>query len=79
MIDTNGNQVKLSEGKKEEIMKKIVTDTFAKKAFRTLLVAYREYSIDEYKHLEAANNQFSSESDREALEQDLIMIGIFAL
>jgi magnesium-transporting ATPase (P-type) len=56
-----------------------VTDTFAKKAYRTLLVAYREYSIDEYKILEAANNKFSSESDREVLEKDLTMIGIFAL
>ena len=68
IIDTNGNRIKLTEGKKEEIMKKIVIDTFAKKAFRTLLVAYSEFSIDEYKRLEAANNQFASESDREVLE-----------
>lgn len=79
MFDTNGGLIKLTEGKKEEIMKKIVTETFAKKAYRTLLIAYREYTMEEYKRLEAANNQFALESDREVLEKDLTMIGIFAL
>lgn len=32
-------------------MKEVVTDTFAKKAYRTLLVAYREYTMDEYERV----------------------------
>lgn len=45
MFDSNGQVVALTQSKKDEIMQKIVVDTFAKKAYRTLLVAYREYSI----------------------------------
>lgn len=60
-------------------MKKIVTETFAKKAYRTLLIAYREYSIQEYENIKEQNNGFTSEADREALEKDLTLIGIYAL
>lgn len=60
-------------------MKSIVTDTFAKKAYRTLLIAYREYTIQQYEELLERNNGFSSESDREALETDMTLVGIFAL
>jgi hypothetical protein len=49
-------------------MKKIVTDTFAKKAYRTLLIAYREYSAVEYERIKDQHNGFASEADREALE-----------
>ena len=41
MFDTNGNPVAINQAKKDEIMKKIVTDTFAKKAYRPLLIDYR--------------------------------------
>ncbi len=60
-------------------MKSIVVNTFARKAYRTLLIAYREYSIEEYQKLEAENNGFTSEGDREVLEKDLTLIGIYAL
>lgn len=60
-------------------MKNIVVNTFARKAYRTLLIAYREYSIEEYQQLEAENNGFTTESDREVLEKDLTLIGIYAL
>ena len=32
-------------------MQEIVTETFARKAYRTLLVAYREYTIEEYERV----------------------------
>lgn len=60
-------------------MKSIVVNTFAKKAYRTLLIAYREYSIEDYQKLEAENNGFATENDREVLEKDLTLIGIYAL
>lgn len=60
-------------------MQRVVSETFARKAYRTLLIAHADYHIDEYNRLKEANNNFGGESDREALENNLILIGIFAL
>ena len=49
-------------------MQRVVTETFARKAYRTLLIAYREYTADEYEKLRVQNNGFATEADREALE-----------
>jgi uncharacterized protein (DUF488 family) len=70
MYDTEGKIVECSESKKDEIMKKIVADTFAKKAYRTLLIAYADYSTEEYEKMKHANNGFVGEADREVLEQN---------
>lgn len=79
MFDRDGEVMHIKEEDKEKIMKEIIADTFAVKAYRTLLVAYREYSLDEYERLKEQNNGFQTEADREALEVDLTMVGIFAL
>lgn len=60
-------------------MQRIVAETFARKAYRTLLIAHADYSMDEYQKIKEANNGFVHEQDREALEQNLILIGIYAL
>jgi magnesium-transporting ATPase (P-type) len=49
------------------------------KAYRTLLIAYADYTYDEYLRMKDANNGFSGEADREVLEQNLTMIGIYAI
>jgi Ca2+ transporting ATPase len=52
---------------------------FAKQAYRTLLITYRDMSMSEYESIKASNNDFAKESDKEALEQGLTAIGIFGL
>jgi Ca2+ transporting ATPase len=52
---------------------------FAAQAYRTLLITYRDMSMDEYNALKAANNDFEKEKDREVLEQGLTAIGLFGL
>jgi magnesium-transporting ATPase (P-type) len=79
MYDKSGNIIPIDNQTKEYLTRKIVAETFAVKAYRTLLIAYADYSYDEYLRLKDANNGFQHESDREALEQNLILIGIFAL
>jgi magnesium-transporting ATPase (P-type) len=79
MFDRNGQVVFIDEAKKAEIMRKIVGDTFAVKAYRTLLIAYADYTEEEYQRLKAQNNNFEKEGDREALERNLTLIGIYAL
>jgi len=43
------------------------------------MIAYGDISVEEYERLKAANNGFKSEVDREVLERDLTIVGIFAL
>lgn len=49
-------------------MKHIVVESFARKAYRTLLIAYRDYSMAEYENLKDSNNNFATEANREILE-----------
>lgn len=43
------------------------------------MIAYTDYTIEEYERLKVANNDFQTEKDREALETNLTVVGIFAL
>ena len=78
-MDRSGNQTDLTEDKKNYLIKNIVTETFAKQAFRTLLIAHTEYSKEQYEQIKAENNNFQTERDREVLEKELTIIGVFAL
>ena len=53
---------------------------FADQAYRTILVAYRDMSMAEYRQLEKDHNMFAKEADRQdALECDLTAYGLFGL
>lgn len=52
---------------------------FAKQAYRTLLITYKDMSMKEYLELKAANNNFEKEADRYVLERNLVAIGLFGL
>lgn len=52
---------------------------FAKNAFRTILVTYRDMTMDEYENLKGENNNFDKPEDRDCLEKELIAVGIFGL
>lgn len=52
---------------------------FAKQAYRTLLITYRDMTMDEYEEMKAANNDFVLPEDRTCLEQDLTAIALFGL
>jgi len=48
-------------------------------AYRTLLIAYTDIDMSTYEQLKASHNGFAHEKDREVLEKNLTMIGIFAI
>lgn len=52
---------------------------FANEAYRTLLITYKDMSMDEYNQLKSDNNDFAKEGDRQCLETNLVAIGIFGL
>jgi P-type Ca2+ transporter type 2B len=79
ILDSNGQASQLSESKKEEIMNEVVAQNYAKKAYRTILIAYDEISLEDYKRIKHENNNFAKEEDREVLEKGMTVIGILAL
>jgi len=52
---------------------------FADQAFRTILVAYRDMSMEEFEELKGANNDFAEDEDRLVLEENLTALAIFGL
>lgn len=52
---------------------------FAKLAYRTILMTYKDMSMAEFEQVKADNNDFEKESDREVLECNLTAYGIFGL
>lgn len=70
----------MPQSKKDEILKEVVKEQFARQAFRTLLIAYHDISLSEFNRLKVNNNDFASEDDREKLEKlGLTAIGIYGL
>jgi len=45
-FDKDGNVQELTKSQKDRIVNDVVTESFAKKAFRTLLIAYTDLSRD---------------------------------
>ena len=52
---------------------------FANQAYRTILVTFKDMSLEQYEALKAENNDFESDEDRKILETDLTAVGIFGL
>jgi len=79
-LGSNGSAEELSSYKKDDIMKSVIKEQFAVRAFRTLLIAYKDLSIEEFNDIKRNHNNFKEEKDREVLEQlGLTVIGIYGL
>lgn len=52
---------------------------FADQAYRTLLLCYKDMSMNDFLQLKRDNNNFARENDRLVLENNLVAIGIFGL
>ena len=79
-IASDGAVKKLDTHKKEDIIREVVKEEFARQAFRTLLIAYHDMSLTEFNQLKKQNNDFASEADREELEKSgLTVIGIYGM
>ena len=78
-FEKDGRVEELTAQKKKEIVEDVVCKTFAQKAYRTIMIAYTDITVEQYNLLKDANNNFKSEQDREVLEKDLTIVGIYAL
>ena len=79
MIGENGEEVDLNQERKDEIIGDTVVKKFAAKCYRTLLVAYSDYSLDEWETLKRENNNLEDDKSKEVIENRLVLAGIFGL
>ena len=78
-IGQRGEQVTMTADKRDRIIYEDVVKKFAKKCYRTLLLAYADYDEARWENLKSSNNDFATIDDKEAAEVGLTMIGIMAL
>lgn len=78
-FDQDGARQPITVEKKAYLLQEVVANTFAKRAYRTIMIASRDLTIDGFENLKQTHNGFKSEHDREVLEKEMTVVGIFAL
>jgi len=56
-----------------------VLKNFAENSWRTILVTYKDMSMEEFEELKSNNNDFEYSKDRECLEEGLTALGIYGI
>jgi len=79
MVGGDGESIDMDDNLRDEIVNDRVIKRFAAKCYRTILVAYADYSESEWESLKADSNDFADPSDYEKVEKNLTMVGVFAL
>jgi len=77
--DVDGKTIPMSNEQLNYVMQDILHQKFATQGLRTLAFAYKDISIDDFERLKSSYNNFTTEADREVLENQLTFIGVFAL
>ena len=75
----DGTRAHLDPDQLNYIKNDIISQQFTSKGYRAIIFAYKDLSVDEYEKLKRQCNNFQSEQDREALENNLCFVGAFAL
>lgn len=78
-IGERGDVMEMTPEKRDRIIYEDVVKKFARKCYRTLLLAYADYDEATWEELKASRNDFSSLEDKEAAEQGLTLIGVVGL
>lgn len=79
-MNENGEVVDLEPGQMQKIIDEKIIGDFAKNyGYRTLAYAYKDMDSDHWEDLQAENNNFAKESDRDIIESDLIFVAGFGL
>jgi magnesium-transporting ATPase (P-type) len=78
VLNKEGKTILMDEAFKDNILVSVVKN-YAQRTFRTLLVAYVDYTATEWTALSARHNGFQKEEDQLNVEKDLVLVGIFGL
>lgn len=80
MLDEHNHQAELTAHKRSDIMLSVIKEKFAKQAYRTLLIAYKDFTLTEFEnHIKHRLGNANIEDDIKVLEKDLTLIGIYGL
>jgi len=60
-------------------MDEIISKEFTTQGYRAIAFAYKDMNYEDYQNLKQEYNNFQEEQDREALENQLTFVGVFAL
>ena len=80
-LGKNGKNEYLDVNKKDGIIGEQVVKKFARKCYRTLLVAYVDFTKQQWAQIKEKSNNFEKpeDIDSDAIEAGLTMVGIFGL
>lgn len=77
--NTDNKVVFLNEDELNYITNNIMDRQMCPKSLRTILYAYKDMNIEQYKRMQKDWNNFRTEDERDILVQDLTLIGVFGL
>jgi Ca2+ transporting ATPase len=75
----DGTRAHLDNDQLNYIKNDIISQQFTSKGYRAIMFAYKDLNIDEFEKLKRQCNNFQTEQDREALENNLCFVAAFAL
>lgn len=78
-IGQHGDIMNMTPEKRDRIIYEDVVKKFARKCFRTLLLAYADYDEAKWEELKATHNNFETLDDKEAAEMGLTLVGVLGL
>jgi len=78
-FDVDGKVIPMQDSQTNYILNDILVQRFTTVGYRTLALAYKDLTLDEFEDLKAQYNNFATEEDRNVLEKSMTFIGLFAL
>jgi Ca2+-transporting ATPase len=77
--DVDGRTAAMSPDQYNYIMNDIIHQKFTTQGLRAIAFAYKDFTVNDFELLKKSFHNFASESDRDSLEQQLTLVGVFAL
>lgn len=78
-FDETANKVQFTEENRDYVMNNIMTETMCKNAMRAIALSYSDMSMDDFRSIQAATQDFTVEDSAEQLVNNQTFLGIVAL
>ncbi len=78
-FNEEGDFIEFDDEHKTDIVDRVIRQEYCQKGLRCLAFAFRDFTIEEFELLREENNNFTTDSDRQSLYQNLTLISIFAM
>ena len=75
----DGRRNNLSPAERDRVLENEIIGKCCKSGLRCIVYACKEMDMQEFNYMREQNNDFQTEEDRSALEQDLTLVAAFGL